>query len=106
GQGGNLAVEDAVVLAHHFDDLAAYTAARLPRATALTRRAVRGARVNMTGTRAGAAVRDALVTAVSRTVPGALLRGFDGVADWRPPQPPYAAVRAGRTPAARGNEHG
>ncbi|MFD8609805.1 FAD-dependent monooxygenase [Streptomyces sp. NPDC059631] len=106
GQGGNLAVEDAVVLAHHVDDLAAYTATRLPRATALTRRAVRVARVNMTGSRAGAAVRDALVTAASRTVPGALLRGFDGVADWRPPQPPYAAVRAGRTPAARGNEHG
>lgn len=30
GQGGNQAVEDAVVLAHHSDDLAAYTAARLP----------------------------------------------------------------------------
>jgi 2-polyprenyl-6-methoxyphenol hydroxylase-like FAD-dependent oxidoreductase len=109
GQGGNQAVEDAVVLALPHsrlrssggtpiaDDLAAYTAARLPRTTAVTRRAVRVARVNMMGNRAGAAVRDAVIAAVSRARPGLLLRGFDGIADWRPEQPPYAAVRTAVT---------
>ncbi|MBY8864923.1 FAD-dependent monooxygenase [Streptomyces sennicomposti] len=93
GQGGNQAVEDAVVLAHHADDLAAYTAARLPRTTAIARRAARVARVNMTGNRAGIVLRDTLIATASRLRPGLLLRGFDGIADWRPPQPPYAAVR-------------
>ncbi|NMO33017.1 NAD(P)-binding protein [Streptomyces sp. GMY01] len=93
GQGGNQAVEDAVVLAHHADDLAAYTAARLPRTTAVARRAARVARVNMTGNRAGIVLRDTLIVTASRLRPGLLLRGFDGIADWRPPQPPYAAVR-------------
>ncbi|MYS47889.1 monooxygenase, partial [Streptomyces sp. SID5998] len=93
GQGGNQAVEDAVVLAHHADDLAAYTAARLPRTTAVARRAARVARVNMTGNRAGIVLRDTLIATASRLRPGLLLRGFDGIADWRPPQPPYAAVR-------------
>ncbi|MEW5351798.1 MULTISPECIES: FAD-dependent monooxygenase [unclassified Streptomyces] len=93
GQGGNQAVEDAVVLAHHADDLAAYTAARLPRTTAVARQAARVARVNMTGNRAGIVLRDTLIATASRLRPGLLLRGFDGIADWRPPQPPYAAVR-------------
>ncbi|MEV8069088.1 FAD-dependent monooxygenase [Streptomyces sp. NPDC085995] len=93
GQGGNQAVEDAVVLAHHADDLAAYTAARLPRTTAVARRAARVARVNMTGNRAGIVLRDTLIATASRLRPGLLLRGFDGIAGWRPPQPPYAAVR-------------
>ncbi|GAA2928309.1 FAD-dependent monooxygenase [Streptomyces mexicanus] len=109
GQGANQAVEDAVVLALPHsrlrssggtpiaDDLAAYTAARLPRTTAVTRRAVRVARVNMMGNRAGAAVRDAVIAAVSRARPGLLLRGFDGIADWRPEQPPYAAGRTAVT---------
>ncbi|MFF8943726.1 FAD-dependent monooxygenase [Streptomyces sp. NPDC014864] len=95
GQGGNQALEDAVVLAHHRDDLAAYTAARLPRTTAVARRAVRAARLNMTGSRAGTAVRDTALAALSRARPALLLRGFDGIADWRPPQPPYAATQAG-----------
>ncbi|MFJ8199712.1 FAD-dependent monooxygenase [Streptomyces sp. NPDC096152] len=95
GQGGNQALEDAVVLAHHRDDLAAYTAARLPRTTAVARRAVRAARLNMTSSRAGAAVRDTALAALSRARPALLLRGFDGIADWRPPQPPYAATQAG-----------
>ncbi len=46
GQGGNQAIEDAIVLAHHHDDLAAYTAARLPRTTGVVRQAVRVARLN------------------------------------------------------------
>ncbi|PWI19912.1 monooxygenase [Streptomyces sp. Act143] len=92
GQGGNQAVEDAVVLAHHADDLAAYTAARLPRTTGIARQAVRISRLNMTRNRALMAARDTALTALSQVGPALFLRGFDGIADWRPPQPPYAAV--------------
>ncbi|GAT81337.1 monooxygenase [Streptomyces sp. F-3] len=92
GQGGNQALEDAVVLAHHADDLAAYTAARLPRTTAVARQAVRTARLGLMRSRAGIAVRDTAIAALSRIRPDLLLRGFEGIADW---QPPYPAVRAG-----------
>ncbi|MEU9916535.1 FAD-dependent monooxygenase [Streptomyces sp. NPDC051001] len=92
GQGGNQAIEDAVVLAHHADDLAAYSAARLPRTTAIARQAVRIARLNMTPNRALMAVRDCAIAALSLAGPALFLRGFDGIADWRPPQPPYASV--------------
>ncbi|MFD7883779.1 FAD-dependent monooxygenase [Streptomyces bauhiniae] len=85
GQGGNQAVEDAVVLAHHGADLAAYTAARLPRTTGIARQAVRAARLNMAGGRAAVAVRDAAVAALAKAAPALLLRSFDGIADWRPP---------------------
>ncbi|MFJ9818963.1 FAD-dependent monooxygenase [Streptomyces sp. NPDC101151] len=93
GQGGNQAVEDAVVLAHHADDLTAYTAARLPRTTAIARQAVRVARLNMAGGRAVVAVRDTTIAALSMAGPALFLRGFDGIADWRPP---YAS---GKEPA-------
>ncbi|MFJ9725975.1 FAD-dependent monooxygenase [Streptomyces sp. NPDC101209] len=94
GQGGNQAVEDAIVLAHHADALAAYTAARLPRTAAITRQAVRAARFSMSTGRALTAVRDTGLAALSRAVPGLLLRGFASIADWRPPQPPYASGRS------------
>ncbi|MER6260410.1 FAD-dependent monooxygenase [Streptomyces sp900105245] len=90
GQGGNQAIEDAVVLAHHAADLPAYTAARLPRTTAIARRAVRVARLDMAGNRAVVAVRDTAIAALSKAGPTLVLRGFDGIADWRPP---YAADR-------------
>jgi 2-polyprenyl-6-methoxyphenol hydroxylase-like FAD-dependent oxidoreductase len=103
GQGGNQAIEDAIVLAHHCDDLAAYSAARLPRTTAVARQAVRVARLNLTGNRAAMAVRDTLIAALSKAGPALLLRSFDGVVDWRPPQPPYAA---GKDPGRqRSEEH-
>ncbi|WP_329341586.1 FAD-dependent monooxygenase [Streptomyces sp. NBC_00663] len=95
GQGGNQAIEDAVVLAHHCADLAAYTASRLPRTTSIARQAVRIARLNMTSSRALAAVRNTSIAALSLTGPALFLRGFDGIADWRPPQPPYASVVSG-----------
>ncbi|WP_424856855.1 FAD-dependent monooxygenase [Streptomyces sp. SAI-170] len=91
GQGGNQAMEDAVVLAHHCEDLPAYTAARLPRTTAVARQAVRVARLNMTPNRALMAVRNTLITGLSAVGPALFLRSFDGIADWRPPQAPYAA---------------
>ncbi|MEU7055815.1 FAD-dependent monooxygenase [Streptomyces sp. NPDC046197] len=96
GQGGNQAIEDAVVLAHHAADLAAYTAARLPRTTAVARQAVTAARLNMLPGRAGTAVRNTAIAALSKARPALLLRSFDGIADWRPPQPPYAAVQRER----------
>ncbi|KOT37083.1 monooxygenase [Streptomyces caelestis] len=98
GQGGNQAIEDAITLAHHAGDLPAYTAARLPRTTAIARRAVRVARVNMGTGRVGTAVRDNALAALSKAAPALFLRGFEGIADWRPPQQPYAS----RTTAGKG----
>lgn len=91
GQGGNQAIEDAIVLAHHYDDLAAYTAARLPRTTAVARQAVKVARLNLMTSRAGTAVRDTAIAALSKAGPALFLRSFDGIADWRPPRSPYAS---------------
>ncbi|MFJ8192892.1 FAD-dependent monooxygenase [Streptomyces sp. NPDC096094] len=93
GQGGNQAIEDAIVLAHHQDDLAAYTAARLPRTTGVVRQAVKVARLNLMTNRAGIAVRDTAIAALSKAGPALFLRGFDGIADWRPPMgaPPARA---------------
>ncbi|MFH0517813.1 FAD-dependent monooxygenase [Streptomyces sp. M41] len=94
GQGGNQAVEDAVVLAHHGADLAAYTAARLPRTTAVARQAVRVARLNMMTGRAGIAVRNVATATLSKAAPLLFLRNFEDIAGWRPPQAPYAASKA------------
>ncbi|MFF7440419.1 FAD-dependent monooxygenase [Streptomyces sp. NPDC008122] len=97
GQGGNQAVEDAVVLAHHARSvpdftpdraLAAYTADRLPRTTAIVRRAARTGALTMLSARPAVALRSAAVSAVSRFGPGLALRGFDGICDWRPPVDP------------------
>ncbi|EPJ37639.1 putative FAD-dependent urate hydroxylase [Streptomyces afghaniensis 772] len=96
GQGGNQAIEDAIVLAHHCDDLPAYTAARLPRTTAVARQAVKVARLNLMTSRVGTVVRDTALAALSKAGPALFLRSFDGIADWRPPQQPYAS---GQTPA-------
>ncbi|WP_399498504.1 FAD-dependent monooxygenase [Streptomyces sp. P17] len=92
GQGGNQAIEDAIVLAHHAGDLPAYTAARVPRTTGIARQSVRVARLNVMTNRAGIAVRNTLIAAVSKAGPALFLRSFDGIADWRPQQPPYASV--------------
>ncbi len=94
GQGGNQAVEDAVVLAHHAcatpdflpsRALAAYTADRLPRTSAIVRKAARTGALTMLSARPAVALRAALVSGVSRFGPGLVLRGFDGICDWRPP---------------------
>ncbi|QKV91266.1 FAD-dependent monooxygenase [Streptomyces sp. NA02950] len=97
GQGGNQAIEDAVVLAHHLAPdtadpsaaLAAYTADRLPRTLDVVRRSARAARmITLTGGPA-VALRDTAIRAVSRLRPDLALRAFDGIADWRPPRPAY-----------------
>ncbi|MEU8985713.1 FAD-dependent monooxygenase [Streptomyces sp. NPDC048558] len=91
GQGGNQAIEDAVVLAHHCAELPAYSAARLPRTTALARQAVQVARINLMTGRAGIAVRNTTLAALSKVAPALFLRSFEAIADWGPPQQPYAS---------------
>jgi hypothetical protein len=49
----------------------------------------------MTSNRALMAVRDTAIAILSPAGPALFLRGFDGIADWRPPQPPYASVVSG-----------
>ncbi|MFI1393974.1 FAD-dependent monooxygenase [Streptomyces sp. NPDC020681] len=99
GQGGNQAVEDAVVLAHHVAPgvdlgagLATYSAQRLPRTTAIVRKAAQVARLMSLTSGPAVAVRNTMMSAVSRLGPGVVLRTFDGIADWQPPQNqrPYA----------------
>ncbi|GGV94269.1 monooxygenase [Streptomyces gelaticus] len=104
GQGGNQAIEDAIVLAHHLapgGDLgagvAAYTADRLPRTSAIVRKAARASRLVRLTSAPAVALRDALVFAVSRFGPGLVLRTFDGTADWTPPRHTYAAPRQANT---------
>lgn len=41
--------------------------------------------------RAGIAPRNTAITALSTAGPALFLRGFDGIADRRPPQRPYAS---------------
>ncbi|MFZ3593139.1 FAD-dependent monooxygenase [Streptomyces sp. BH104] len=103
GQGGNQAIEDAVVLAHHAApdaplDLPGYTAARLPRTTMIARKAMTVSRVNLTANRPLIVLRNTAIRAVGALGPAFLLRGMDGIADWRPPQrEPYAAPYAAQT---------
>ncbi|WP_255953936.1 FAD-dependent monooxygenase [Streptomyces odontomachi] len=97
GQGGNQAIEDAVVLAHHADpaahapDLAAYTRDRRPRTTAIARKAVASGRMIMLRAAPAVVLRDTAIAVLSKAVPSLMLRGFDDVAGWRPPQAPYAS---------------
>ncbi|MFE7353255.1 FAD-dependent monooxygenase [Streptomyces sp. NPDC057543] len=98
GQGGNQAVEDAIVLAHHVTPdrdlgagLAAYTGDRLPRTTAIVRKAAKASRLMRWTGAPAVLLRDALIAGVSRIGPTLVLRTFDGIADWRPPGHTYAA---------------
>ncbi|WP_238431525.1 FAD-dependent oxidoreductase [Streptomyces cavernae] len=151
GQGGNQAIEDGVVLAHHavvlahhavvlahhavvlahdagaggpgrvggpgdargtgaargsgdITGLAAYTAARRPRTTAITRKAVATARLNMMRGRLRTALRDTAVAALSKAGPSFVLRSFDDIAGWSPPVRPYASVEAGADNRRRTSE--
>ncbi|MFF3751993.1 hypothetical protein ACFYYH_16290 [Streptomyces sp. NPDC002018] len=71
--------------------LAAYSAARVPRTTAIVRQATRTGRMTAVTSPAVAALRDAAIVAASRFGPGLLLRSFAGIADWRPPRRTYAS---------------
>ncbi|MEU6996589.1 FAD-dependent monooxygenase [Streptomyces sp. NPDC046465] len=105
GQGGNQAIEDAVVLAHHATPgvdltarLAAYSAARVPRTTEIVRRAARVSRLTHLTAAPAVAARDALVSTVTRLAPDAVLRSLSAVTDWRPPQIPSPEPRGVREP--------
>jgi 2-polyprenyl-6-methoxyphenol hydroxylase-like FAD-dependent oxidoreductase len=97
GQGGNQAIEDAVVLAHHADpdasasDLAAYTRDRRPRTTAIARKSAGSSRMIMLSPAPAVALRNAAIAVLSKVVPSLMLRSFDDIAGWRPPQSPYAS---------------
>ncbi|MFD7339763.1 FAD-dependent monooxygenase [Streptomyces violascens] len=97
GQGGNQAIEDAIVLAHHADPhgdlatgLARYSAERLPRTMGIVRRADRTARITMLRNPVAGAVRNALISAVSALGPAFALRSFADIATWQPPRRTYA----------------
>ncbi|MGA5131066.1 FAD-dependent monooxygenase [Streptomyces olivoreticuli] len=108
GQGGCQAVEDAVVLAHLLAGadgdparaLPAYTRQRLPRTMDVVRRSARVGRLTGLSSAPACALRTAALAVVDRLGPGLVLRGLDGVADWRPPVHPYAAQTESRSQEA------
>lgn len=102
GQGGNQAIEDAVVLAHHATPsaeltaaLAAYTAERLPRTAAIARQAARTGRLTLLRSAPAVAARTALISTFSLLGPNLVMRSFADIAGWQPPQRTYAAQAHG-----------
>ena len=90
GQGGGLAIEDAVVLADLLGDdepvieaLHEYTRQRLPRTTAVARRSRRAGRLNS----APYGVQLLAARLLGRLPPGATVRGLTSTVDWHPPTP-------------------
>jgi 2-polyprenyl-6-methoxyphenol hydroxylase-like FAD-dependent oxidoreductase len=88
GQGGGMAIEDAVVLASLLGDdrpvvaaLHEYTRERLPRTTAVAKRSRRAGRMNSAPY--GAQVLAARL--MGRLPGGTVPRGLDTIVDWRPP---------------------
>ncbi|MBB1251952.1 FAD-dependent monooxygenase [Streptomyces alkaliterrae] len=115
GQGGNQAVEDAVVLAHHADPdtadhcpaPAAHTRDRLPRTTDVLRRSRRAGALTTVANPLAVLARDTLTAAVSRLGPHLALRALDGVADWSPPGTAYPSpTAAGRSENTDGRRPG
>jgi 2-polyprenyl-6-methoxyphenol hydroxylase-like FAD-dependent oxidoreductase len=101
GQGGCLALEDAVTLAAltaHVGAsgpglaaaLAGYSAERLPRTTAVARRSRSVARLTQATGPVGTRLRDLSGRLVGRVPPALVVRGLAPVVDWRPPagEPP------------------
>ncbi|MFC7466934.1 FAD-dependent monooxygenase [Actinomadura keratinilytica] len=108
GQGGNQAIEDGVVLAHHLapgtppgPGLAAYSADRLPRTSAVVARAAKAGALTLLRPALAVRARDALVATVSRLGPDLVLRSFAGITDWQPPERTYAAPARGARPEGR-----
>jgi 2-polyprenyl-6-methoxyphenol hydroxylase-like FAD-dependent oxidoreductase len=88
GQGGCQAIEDAIVLAHEVTrgaGLAGYTAARLPRTTAIARRSLAISRFAAVRNPALAGLRDAAVWAAGKLGPNVVLRQADLAFNWHPP---------------------
>ncbi|TDC76150.1 FAD-dependent monooxygenase [Actinomadura sp. 7K507] len=91
GQGACQAIEDAVVLAHEVTaggGPPAYTAARVPRTTAVMRRSHQIARMTALSGAAPVAVRDGLMRLAGALGPTAVLRQADMLYRWHPPTAP------------------
>lgn len=73
--------------------LARHSAVRVPRTTAIVRRAARAARMNRLTSAPLIAVLNDVIAPAGRLGPNLILilRSFTSVADWGPPQQPYAA---------------
>lgn len=98
GQGGNQAIEDAIVLGQYADPdrdltgtLTAYTRDRLPRTSEVVRRSARAGRITTLTSGPVCALRDVAIGAVTRLAPWVALRALDGIADWSPPERTYAS---------------
>jgi 2-polyprenyl-6-methoxyphenol hydroxylase-like FAD-dependent oxidoreductase len=97
GQGGCLAMEDAVVLAAEVGDarsldrstlpeaLARYSAARRPRTAAIAARSRRSGRLYQAESRAGRLVRDTAARVAGALPAARAARALDGVVGWHPP---------------------
>ncbi|MFF5078919.1 FAD-dependent oxidoreductase [Actinoplanes sp. NPDC000266] len=84
GQGACQALEDAVVLAAHTDDLTAYSKERAPRTAAVATASRRIGR--LAGLRGPAAtLRNAGMAVAGKLGPNLVLRQMDPVFSWRPP---------------------
>jgi 2-polyprenyl-6-methoxyphenol hydroxylase-like FAD-dependent oxidoreductase len=92
GQGACQAIEDAVVLAHALDGppvaraLAAYSAARIPRTTAVAARSRKVARLVAHTSVPAVAVRDGLLRAAALLPERTVVRAAAPMIDWHPPR--------------------
>jgi 2-polyprenyl-6-methoxyphenol hydroxylase-like FAD-dependent oxidoreductase len=93
GQGACQALEDAAVLTRLVADksadlipaaLAAYTAARLPRTTSITRWSRRAATMTTWTSPPATAFRDTLTWLLGKLAPAAPLRSLARIYDWQP----------------------
>ena len=91
GQGACQAIEDAIVLAsvagprNRRPDLAAYTAARLPRTRMVVRDSYRATRMSGLTVPPATALRNAGVSLAGRLGPRVMLRQLAPIASWTPP---------------------
>ena len=95
GQGACMAVEDAVTLAHAVGEgsadtdppeaLAAYTAARLPRASGVVRRSAAIGRMSALRNPLARTLRDTGVRLAGRVAPSLFYGPVEEVFGWRPP---------------------
>ena len=85
GQGACQALEDALVLAVHAGDLAAYSAARLSRTTAVARASSRVARMSGLDNPLVERLRNTAMSLVGRLGPDLVMRQMDPILGWRPP---------------------
>ncbi|WP_116247470.1 FAD-dependent monooxygenase [Nocardiopsis sp. FIRDI 009] len=92
GQGACQAIEDAVVLAHAVGGgsavpagLAAYTSARLPRASGVVRRSAGVGRMSMIGNPMARALRDNGIALTTRLLPRLFFGPLEETFGWRPP---------------------